>query len=308
MYAKAILAIVLVLAASSVSALAQPPAPAAFAPPNPNAALTVMPLSGGAYWIEGGIANTGFVVGDKGVVVIDAQMFAVTAKNAQAAIAKVTPKPIDVMILTHSDPDHINGLGTYPLGLQVIAHPNTKSDMVRALADPKPSFTAPPKGLKDYLPTRLVEAKESMVLDGVRMVLIHTAPAHTDGDLVVFLPAQKVVFAGDLLTPAIGPYPGIHLEKHGSSLGWIKSTKALLALKADTFVAGHGPPLTRGEIRARIKAAETRRAQIAGLVAQHKTLAQVKVILQDQPLVGAAARFPTFTETTFQELTVGPRP
>ena len=274
-------------------------------PPNPNAPLTVKPLRGGVYWVEGGISTTGFVVGETGVVVIDAQMFVPGAKMVLAEIAKLSPKPVNTLILTHSDPDHINGLPAYPLGMTIIAQDNTKTDMQAALADPHPNFTAPPPAMKDYLPTKLVHDRERLVLDGVPMQLLHVAPAHTDGDLVIYLPRQKIVFAGDLLTPAVGAYPGIHLNKHGSSLGWIRSVKAIAALDADVFISGHGDPQTKAQVLARIKVAEERRASIKTLVDQHKSLAEVKAALNEPPPTGVAARFPTFTETTYQELTAG---
>ena len=287
------------------SAVAQPQSRGAGIP-SPNVALSVTALPGHAYWVGGGISNTGFIVGDKGVIAIDAQYFLVTAKNERVEIAKITPKPVNAIILTHSDPDHINGLPAFAPGAEIIAQENAKAEMVAALADPHPAFTKPPPEMKDYLPTRTVKNREELVLDGVRVILIHTAPAHTDGDLVIFLPAQKVVFAGDLLAPAVGPYPGIHLEKHGSSLGWIESVKAMLALDADIFISGHGPSLTHAEVAERLATAIARRAEIAKLVSEHMSLEQVKTTLHDAPLTGTAARFPTFTETTYQELTAHP--
>ncbi len=295
----------------ATAALAILLAPSAFAQPQtrgvaiPSAdvPLSVTALPGGAYWVGGGVSNAGFVIGDKGVIAIDAQYFAITAKNELAEIAKITPKLVNVIILTHSDPDHINGLPAFPLGTEIIAQENAKTEMIQALADPHPNFTKPPAELKDYLPTHTVKSREELVLDGVRVILIHTAPAHTDGDLVIFLPAQRVVFAGDLLAPAVGPYPGIHLEKHGSSLGWIESMKALLQLDTDVYISGHGASLSHAEVAARLATAEARRAQIKALVDDHKSLEEVKQALHDVPLTGTAARFPTFTETTYTELT-----
>jgi glyoxylase-like metal-dependent hydrolase (beta-lactamase superfamily II) len=268
-----------------------------------NHPIEVKPLRGGVFWVSGGVSNTGFILGDKGVIVIDAQMFVPVAQKVLAEIARITPHAVNEIILTHSDPDHINGLPAYPLGIEIIAQTNTRTEMLAALADPHPLFTTTPPAVKNYLPTRVVQAQASLTLDGVRVVLLHTAPAHTDGDLIVYLPAQKIVFAGDLLAPSVGPFPGIHLEKHGSSLGWIASTKAMLALDADIFISGHGAPLNRTELQARIQSAEQRREQIALLVNQHKTLEEVKAALREEPPTGEAALFPTFTETTYQELT-----
>jgi glyoxylase-like metal-dependent hydrolase (beta-lactamase superfamily II) len=269
--------------------------------PPANPPLTIKPVRGGVYWVEGGIANTGFIVGDTGIIVIDTQMFMEGARNVQAEIAKVSPKPISQIILTHSDPDHVLGLPAYPAGTPVIAHEHTRADMLAASEDPKARPAA--RELKNFLPTRTVKNREDLLLEGVRVTLLNTAGAHTDGDLAVYLPAQKIVFAGDLLSPAIGAYPGIHLCKRGSSLGWIASVDAVLALDADTFISGHGDPLNRAAIQARVDAARQRRAQIELLVRQGKSLAEVKAAVQDAPLPGLAAKFPTFAETTYQELT-----
>ena len=266
------------------------------------ATLTVAPLRGDAYWISGGISNTGFIVGDTGVVVIDTQMFVSTARKQLEVIGRITPRPVNAVILTHSDPDHINGLPAYPRGIEIIAQDNAKADIVRAVRDPASNgFPAEP-GLEAYMPTQTVRDTATQVIDGVTLRLIHTAPAHTDGDLAVYLPAQKIVFAGDLLTPGIGPWPGIHLDKHGSSLGWIESVKAILALDADLYVPGHGDILPKAELARRLAASVARRAQIKALFDAGKTLDEAKAALADVPLKGTAAQFPTFVATTCQEL------
>jgi glyoxylase-like metal-dependent hydrolase (beta-lactamase superfamily II) len=264
--------------------------------------LTVKSLGGGAYWVSGGIGNTAFVIGNTSVIAIDAQMFIPTARKQLAEIAKITPKPVKVMVLTHSDPDHINGLPAFPGGMEIIAQDNAKHVIEALGADLNSNGFPPSPEIRNYVPTRTVKNSETTVLDGVPVVLIHTGPAHTDGDLAIYLPMQKLVFAGDLLTPAIGPYPGIHLDKHGSSLGMFASLRAILALDADTYIPGHGDVLNKGELSSRLKAAEERRGQIKALFDQGKTLSEIKATLNDVPLKGAAARFPTFIETTYQEL------
>lgn len=264
--------------------------------------LSVKPLGSDAYWVTGGIGNTGFVIGDTGVIAIDAQTFIPSARKQLAEIAKLTTKPVKVMILTHSDPDHINGLPAFPRGMDIIAQDSAKTEIQAVITDPTANGFPPSDEIRHYLPTRTVKASETTVLDGVPVVLIHTAAAHTDGDLAIYFPTKKLVFAGDLLTPAIGPYPGIHLNKQGSSLGLFASVKAILALDADTYVPGHGEILSKDELRRRLQVAEERREQIKALFDQGKSVAEAKSALNDVPLKGAAARFPTFIETTYQEL------
>ena len=264
--------------------------------------LSVAPLRGGAYWVSGGIGNTGFVVGASGVVAIDAQMFVPTTRKELEEIRRITAKPVDTVILTHSDPDHINGLPAFASGIGVIAQENAAREIRRVIAEPASNGFPPPPEIARYAPTKVVKDREEALIDGVPMVLLHTAPAHTDGDLAVYLPAQRIVFAGDLLTPAIGPYPGIHLDKHGSSLGWIASMKAILALDADLYVPGHGDMLPKDELARRLAAAERRRAEIKALFDQGRSLEEARATLKDVALKGLASRFPTFVETTYQEL------
>jgi glyoxylase-like metal-dependent hydrolase (beta-lactamase superfamily II) len=273
--------------------------------PLPDAPLNLHALGGGIYWVSGGISNTGFVVGSTGVIAIDAQMFVPATRRVMAQIADITLDPVNVVILTHSDPDHINGLPGYPAGAKVIAQEQVKAEMEGALDRPPPGITPPPAEVKAYLPSELVRSRKIDEIDGVRIELLHVAPAHTDGDLMIFLPRQRIVFAGDILTPAVGSYPVIHLEKRGSSAGWIRSVKAMLALDAAVFVSGHGAVLTREEVKARLAATEQRRAEIAALIRKGRTLDQIRAQFRDARAPGIAARFPTFIETTYQELAGG---
>jgi glyoxylase-like metal-dependent hydrolase (beta-lactamase superfamily II) len=273
--------------------------------PSPDAPLSLHALGGGAYWVSGGISNTGFIVGSPGVIAIDAQMFVPATRRVMAKIADITRDPINVVILTHSDPDHINGLPGYPAGVTVIAQEQVKAEIEDALDRPLPGITPPPVEVKDYRPTELIRRRKAAEIDGVRIELLHVAPAHTDGDLMIFLPRQRIVFAGDILTPGTGFYPVIHLEKRGSSAGWIQSVNAMLALDADVFVPGHGAVLTRAEVKARLAATVQRRAEIAALIHMGRNLDQIMAQFHDARAPGLAGRFPTFIETTYRELAGG---
>src|SRR5215469_14566379 len=115
------------------------------------APLQVHQMRPNVYWVEGGGGNSGVIVGDKGVIVIDAKTTPAAGKELLEDIAKITPKPVTTVILTHSDGDHVNGLASFPEGITIIAHENNKKEQEAALA--AGGRGAPPAG---HLPTQVV--------------------------------------------------------------------------------------------------------------------------------------------------------
>ena len=256
-------------------------------------------LAPNVYWVEGGGGNSGVIVGDNGVIVIDAKTSAAGGKELLDDIAKVTPKPVTAVILTHSDGDHVNGLASFPAGVKVIAHENNKKEQEKALA--AGGRGAPPA---DHLPSQVVTRNhESLKIEGVNLEVYHWAPAHTSGDLVVYLPTEKIVFTGDIIAAQMAD-PFIHLEKNGSSEGWITTAKGIVALDCDRFVPGHGPLQTNAMIQKRLADAETKRAKIAELVAQGRSLDEIRAAVDPPPAApaGGGGRA-SFTQVVYQELT-----
>jgi len=275
---------------------AAPPALPAQAQPQ-FAPIVTHALNGGVYWIEGGVgSNAGVVIGKDGVIVIDAKQTPESGKAVLAEVAKLTPKPVTHVIITHSNLDHVDGLPAFPKGLTIIAQENCKQQMEHPRNNPQNI------DLSGYIPTKTVAKKESMTIDGVRFELLHWAPAHTSGDLIIYLPDQKIAFTGDITVTRL-PYPLIHLEDEGSSAGWVESMKGIVALNADTFVPGHGGTQNKAELQQRVANTAARRDKIKQLVAQGKSLDDIKKELGEpttRPAGGNA--FPTFTEVVYKEL------
>src|SRR5436305_6623606 len=257
------LVVVVGLAALAPSAIAQQPPPT----------LTMKQLKPDVWvGIGGAGGNSTIIIGKTGVIVVDAKQTEAGAKDLLAEIAKITPKPVTTAIITHSDGDHVNGLVAFPAGIKIITHENNKKEQETALA--AGGRGAPPR---DRLPNQVTtKTKESMTIDGVKLELYHFAPAHTSGDLVVYLPAQKIVSTGDIVvTNRADDNPNVHFEKNGSTAGWLASVKGMIALNADSYITGHGDVLTKAALQRKFMATTERRNKIAAMVKQGKSLEDI---------------------------------
>ena len=262
--------------------------------------LTVEPVRGGMYLVKGGSgANTAFLVGKTSVTVIDSKMTEESTKAVLAEIRKVTPNPVRQIILTHSDGDHVNGLNGFPRGLPITAHANTRKDMEEAFKDPKMGALTP------YLPGETITGDKTIDADGVRVDLLHFGPAHTSGDLVVFLPQQKIAFAGDLLF--VGRDPLIHRQKGGSSLGLAQTLKRMLALDADVFLSGHNDPMNKDQIKTLLASIEEKQAKVKALAEHGRSLDEIRQAMGVAAAPGGQSpRFPSLVEIIYQEVTAKP--
>lgn len=244
-------------------------------------ALTVNTVKAGSiYWVAGGGGNSGIIIGPTGVVIVDAKTTPAAATQLIAEVAKLTPKPITHVIITHSDGDHVNGLAAFPPDIKIIAHANNKREQqmtfVTAAVEVDGGRCLPPA---DRLPNQLVMRERVVAtLSGVNVVLHHFGPAHTSGDLVVYLPDDRVAFTGDLLTSTVL----IHPEKNGSFDGWFTTARGLLALDTDTYVGGHAPkPDTKTTLQGRIDGYQATKDKINGLIKEGRSLAEIKKAMGD---------------------------
>jgi glyoxylase-like metal-dependent hydrolase (beta-lactamase superfamily II) len=266
-------------AAATGTTLAQGQAPA----PQP---ITIQQIAPNVWVGVGGGGNSTVIAGRTSVIVVDAKTTEAAGKELLSRIAETTQKPVRTVIFTHSDGDHVNGIAAFPAGVTIIAHENNRKELDAALT--AGGRGAPPA---DRLPTRLVTAnREPVTIDDIKLELYHWAPAHTSGDLVVFLPDQKIAATGDLVvTNRADDNPNIHAEKNGSTAGWLESVRGLIGLNADTYVTGHGELLKKADLERKLTATTERRNKIADMIKQGKTLDEIKAALPDAAAPGAAA-------------------
>jgi glyoxylase-like metal-dependent hydrolase (beta-lactamase superfamily II) len=189
------------------------------------------------------VSNAGFVITPDGVVVIDALGSPALALRLLAEIRKHTDKPVTHVILTHYHADHIYGVQALKAaGAKILAHQAAReylnSETARLRLEASRTELAPWID-KD---TRLVPADEwldgerELVVGGMRFQIKPVGPSHTPEDLVIYLPQEKVLFAGDLVFRSRVPFVG-----QADSRQWIKALDSLLSFDATVIVPGHGP-------------------------------------------------------------------
>jgi glyoxylase-like metal-dependent hydrolase (beta-lactamase superfamily II) len=281
---------------AGVAASGQQPQPAAKLTPQAPAPMTAEKIKDNLYWFKSGVmANSGFYIGEKSVTVIDVKMTPDGAKAMIAAIAAITPKPIDTIILTHSDGDHVNGLTAFPEGLRIIASENTRKEMEEAFKDEKAA------ALRAYLPTVTFKAGTVFIPEGLPARLANFGPAHTSGDTIVFFPKEKAAFVGDLVF--LGRDPLVHRQKGGTSFGLVRNLLQILMLDADVFISGHNDPETKADILGELKSIQEKQAKIKDLIAAGKSLDEIKIAFGIKEPPAGGRNWPSLVEVIYLDIT-----
>ena len=200
-------------------------------------------LRGQSYENEGMNSNLGFVVTSEGVVVINSGPSVRVAKALHAAVVKVTKQPVKWVINVNSQSHYWLGNAYFQsLNIPIIAHKEAGRIMFEAgemqLASLTNTLKEKADGSKLSYPTELIKDKREIKLGGVILQLISFGSAHTAGDIVVWLPQQKILFAGDIVFTErmLGVIPV------GNSGGWVKAFDSAMALGPKTIIPGHGKP------------------------------------------------------------------
>jgi glyoxylase-like metal-dependent hydrolase (beta-lactamase superfamily II) len=178
--------------------------------------------------------NCSVLVADDGVVLID-NKFEMDHAAIMEKLREITDKPVLYVINTHLHADHSGGNAPkQALGAKVIAHENARFQMAKTQNTGLPNLT-----LDEHM--RLYHGE--FVID-----LYWLGRGHTDGDVVVHLPEQDMIFMGDLFA-TYDPYVHlIHYAAGGSLREWSRTLERALALPFDTVIPGHGGPTDRAHL------------------------------------------------------------
>jgi quinoprotein relay system zinc metallohydrolase 2 len=192
---------------------------------------------------QGDICNIGFIVGEKGVAVIDTGGSREVGLRLREAIRKITPLPVLYVINTHVHPDHIFGNAAFLEDKPTfVGHANLPAAMDARketyLRHNAEWLGEAAKGSEMVKPTLTVTATHELDLGGRTLLLTAYPSAHTNTDMTVLDRASATLWTGDLIfverTPSID----------GDILGWLKSIETLRGVSALRAVPGHGPVIT----------------------------------------------------------------
>jgi len=226
------------------------------------------------------VANAGVVLLSDGVVVFDTHFTREGGEELLRQIRGITQLPVRFVALSHFHPDHTHGLDAFPGAALVLASTNARRDILekdlpavrRALDLGREQIEqwsrelerARDEALKSSLRARIAGRRELVErLAGLQVrapvmalddrLTIHDrertlefllpGAGHTDGDLILYLPREKIVFAGDLFFDRALPN-----TEDARILEWTETLGALSNLDADIFVPGHGRPCGRAQV------------------------------------------------------------
>lgn len=208
--------------------------------------ITLAQLSPRAYaYTAEGDPNSGFVVGDRAVLVADAQATPGLARALIAKVRDITDKPIRYLVLTHYHAVRVMGASAYG-ECEVVASARTEELIrERGEADFHSEVGRFPRlfaGVEEVpgltLPTLTINGELSVDLGGCTARIFNPGRGHTQGDTVVWLEEEKTLFAGDLVEYGATPYCG---DAHFSD--WGKTIARLRDLNPAAVVPGRGAAL-----------------------------------------------------------------
>ena len=208
----------------------------------------IIELGNGIYArIHKDLTNSGIIVGDDSVLVIDSLRVPSFAKDLKSDVKKITDKPIKYVVDTHSHWDHSWGNQEF-LDSTIIGHDNCYDEMTdpdiienwRNTLDTSPlwkdaDWSAETKIVTVTPPNLTFSSNMTLHVGDHEVVLMYLGKAHTSGDIYIHLPKEDILFTGDVIQKQRIPYLG-----DGHPKDWPETDSKIVDLGIDNFVPGHG--------------------------------------------------------------------
>jgi glyoxylase-like metal-dependent hydrolase (beta-lactamase superfamily II) len=213
---------------------------------NATKSVTFTRLSENAYaYTAEGDPNTGVVVGDDCVLVIDTQATPKMAEDVLRRIREVTDKPVKYVVLSHYHAVRVLGASAYRPQEIIASQATLEMIRERGAQDMASEIERFPRLFQSVesipgltWPTLTFERAMTLWMGALEVQIIHAGRGHTRGDTIVWLPGQRVLFSGDLVEYGVAAYAG-----DAQLADWPTTLDALRALEPAILVPGRGPAL-----------------------------------------------------------------
>jgi glyoxylase-like metal-dependent hydrolase (beta-lactamase superfamily II) len=212
--------------------------------------------------------NSTALITNDGVILVD-DKFDTDYEGILAQLKKVTSKPVKYVINTHHHGDHSGGNAKMQqMNVQIVASEHARENMV--------------DGKQPGLPNVVFDHRAHVYLGGKNAELYYFGRSHTNGDIVVLFPGQRVLAAGDMFTFGPGLPELIDYAGGGSGKEWTSTLDSALTLPFDTVVPGHGNVTTRAEMVKFRASTVTLRNRVHEMVVQKKSKDEVAQMLKKE--------------------------
>lgn len=229
----------------------------------------------------GYLTNDLIVVTDAGVLVADGQGTPAVTQKLVDQIRRLTPQPIVDVVVCSEHGDHTGGNVSFPSSAMFLSSPASQASLRTQAANERPG------GPKTIVPAETVASSRAFRLGATEIDVVYNGRAHTGGDLEVYLPAEKILFASEVFTNHIFPS-----MRTAYPTEWMATLDKLAAVDATMIVPGHGfvedPATMRSEFAA------FRRA-VASVVAEATRLHRLGLPVRDAVAQAHWGEYDTWT-------------
>ena len=185
--------------------------------------------------------NPAFIAAADQVIAIDACATERRTRLFREAITRLSPQPVRTLVNTHAHLDHTFGNYLFADDATIVGHANCRAEILadapQLPARARQMFPSVDWGAIEVVaPSLTFEDRLSLYAGELELQLIYVSPAHTNTDVVVWLPERKIVIAGDIVF-----HKGTPFALMGSVAGWLDALDRVRALGAETIIPGHGP-------------------------------------------------------------------
>lgn len=311
-----------------------------------NPALKVQKIATDLYLLVGNGGNGTFLLSSEAVLVVDSKNDPTTAREIVQEVKKLTTAPVRYLVNTHYHGDHTHGNQVFSPLATIISHQNTRENTIKfdlprneesrtsrlpqmlreqeAKVAQLESQNSPQlqeerqrleelkrtaeelEQLRIIPPSLTFETQCTIYLDDYTVELLYLGKGHTNGDVVVYFPQQKVIHLGDLLFHQIIPY--IDVSAGADTAHWIEILNQIKEMEVETIIPGHGEVTDKAGLEEFINYLADLRQEVKNFIDQGKTLEETKENLRlpkYSHFSGYSSRLPGNVEAIYRELTRG---